>query len=72
MIENESQLRQAIEQIQSLCHAVEALRIDIFSKSPRNFAILAEGPVDEIRKLRNDIDDYLSRLEDATAGALPR
>ena len=32
-------------------------------KNPRNFAILAEGPVDEIRKLQVDVDDYLSRLE---------
>jgi hypothetical protein len=33
------------------------------SQNPRNFAVLAEGPVDEIRKLQADIDDYVSRLE---------
>jgi hypothetical protein len=35
----------------------------------KNFAIMAEGPVDEIRKLQADIDSYIHRLEavDTTA-----
>jgi hypothetical protein len=65
-IKNEAQLQQAIEQIQVLCRAIESLRMDIFPKNPRNFAIMAEGPVDEIRKLQADIDAYLQHLE-ATA-----
>ena len=63
MINNEPQLRQAIEEIQGLCRAIDVLRADVFSKNPRNFAILAEGPLDEIRKLQADIDDYVNRLE---------
>jgi hypothetical protein len=62
-IKNEGQLQQAIEQIQVLCRAIESLRMDIFPKNPRNFAIMAEGPVDEIRKLQSDIDNYLQHLE---------
>lgn len=34
-------------------------------KNPRNFALFAEGPLDEIRKLQAEIDQYLSRLEAA-------
>lgn len=68
MIENEAQLKQAVEQIQNLCQAIESLRAEVFSKNPRNFAILAEGPVDELRKLQADIDDYVSRLEQVEAG----
>jgi hypothetical protein len=63
MIQTEAQLRQALEQIENLCRAVQSLRTEVFSKNPRNFAILAEGPVDEIRKLQVDVDDYLTRLE---------
>jgi hypothetical protein len=63
MIQTEAQLRQALEQIENLCRAVQSLRAEVFSKNPRNFAILAEGPVDEIRKLQVDVDDYLTRLE---------
>jgi len=69
MIQNEAQLKQAIEQIQNLCQALDSLREEVFAKNPRNFAILAEGPVDEIRKLQADVDDYVSRLESAISGA---
>jgi len=69
MITTEAQLQQAIEQIQGLCRALDSLRVDILPKNPKNFAIMAEGPVDEIRKLQADIDAYINRLEavDATA-----
>jgi hypothetical protein len=70
MIETEVQLQQAIEQIENLCGAVEALRKDSFPQNPRNFAVLAEGPVDEIRRLQSLIDDYLSRLEAMPAGTV--
>jgi len=63
MITNEAQLQQAIEQIQRLCRALDSLRIDILPRNPRNFAIMAEGPVDEIRKLQVAIDAYINRLE---------
>ena len=65
MINNEAQLQQAIEQIQGLCRAIDSLRADIFPKNPKNFAIMAEGPVDEIRKLQADIDAYIQHLEAA-------
>lgn len=67
MIEHEAQLQQALDQIENLCHAVQSLRADVFPKNPRNFAILAEGPVDEIRKLQADVDNYLTRLEAVSA-----
>jgi hypothetical protein len=69
MITTAAQLEQALEQIQRLCRALESLRVDILPKNPKNFAIMAEGPVDEIRKLQADIDAYINRLEavDATA-----
>lgn len=62
-ITNEAQLQQAIEQIQTLCRAIGSLRTDILPKNPKNFAVLAEGPVDEIRKLQADIDAYIQQLE---------
>jgi hypothetical protein len=65
MIETEVQLQQALEQIENLSVALQSLRADVFPKNPRNFAILAEGPVDEIRKLQAALDDYISRLEAA-------
>lgn len=69
MITTDPQLQQALEQIQRLCQALDSLRRDILPKNPRNFAIMAEGQVDEIRTLQADIHAYINRLEavDATA-----
>ena len=68
-IRTEAQLRQAIEQIQGLCRAIDSLRVDILPKNPKNFAVMAEGPVDEIRKLQADIDAYIQHLEAAGSPA---
>ncbi len=67
MIQNEAQLQQALEQIENLCRAVQSLRAELFPKNPRNFAILAEGPLDEIRKLQALVDEYVSGLVQISA-----
>jgi hypothetical protein len=63
MIQNESQLSQALEQIQSLCAAVDSLRAEVLVKNPRNFAVLAEGPLEQIRQLQAQVDEFVRRLE---------
>jgi hypothetical protein len=67
MIRTDAQLQQAIEQIERLYQGLDALRADVLQKNPRNFAILAEGPLDEIRKLQAEISDYVSHLEEVGA-----
>jgi hypothetical protein len=67
MIQTGGQLQQAIEQIERLYHGLDALRGDILPKNPRNFALLAEGPLDEIHKLQVEIDQYISSLEQVGA-----
>jgi hypothetical protein len=69
MIENEGQLRQALEQIQNLCAAVDSLRADVFAKNSRNFAVLAEGPLEQIRQLQRQVDEYVHFLEGAPAAS---
>lgn len=64
MIKDDAQLQQAIEQIGRLYEGLDALRADILPKNPRNFAVLAEGPLDEIHKLQAAIDQYVSKLEE--------
>lgn len=68
MIENVDQLRQAIEQMGRMQRVLESFHIDILPKNPRNFALFAEGPLDEIRRLEADISKYVEQLEriDAT------
>jgi len=63
MIETTEQLEQAIEQMGRMQRILESYRADILPKNPRNFAVFAEGPLDEIRKLQAEIDQYIARLE---------
>ena len=67
MIQNTSQLHQAIEQMGRMQRILESYRADLLPGNPRNFAVFAEGPLDEIRKLQAEIDQYISRLEEVAA-----
>ena len=60
MIENETQLQQAIQQIELLYEGLDNLRAEILPKNPRNFALFAEGPLDEIHKLQAEIGPMLA------------
>jgi hypothetical protein len=60
MIETTDELQQAIAQIGRMQRILESCRADILPNYPRNFAIFAEGPLDEIRKLQIEIADTLS------------
>ena len=62
MIENTEQLEQAIEQMGRMQRILESYQADILPRNPRNFAVFAEGPLDELRKLQAEIDEYLSKL----------
>ena len=66
MIETDDQLEQAIGQIERLYQGLDALRKDILPVNAHNFAIVAEGPLDEIRKLQAEIDRYVTGLEHVT------
>ena len=48
-------MRQAIEQMGRL---YEGLRHEFEPVNPRNFATLAEGHLDEIRRLQRALDEY--------------
>ena len=68
MIEDTDQLEQALEQMGRMQRILDSYRADILPQNPRNFAVFAEGPLDEIRKLEAEISEYLGRLEQASAG----
>jgi hypothetical protein len=71
MIENDEQLQQAWEALGDLYRAVASYRSKILPVNPRNFAVIAQGRLDEIRKLQAEVDEYLGLREvAATADAL--
>jgi len=69
MIETAEQLYQAIEQMGRMQRVLESYRDEILTKNPRNFALLAEGPLEQLRQLQSQIDAYLQRVEAAAVAA---
>jgi len=65
MIENDEQLRQASEAIGDLYQALASYRSRILPVNPRNYRVIAQGPLEEIRKIQADIDNYLGLREPA-------
>ena len=65
MIETAEQLYQAIEQMGRMQRILESYRNELLAKRPRNFAVLAEGPLDQLRQLQKQVDDYIQTLEGA-------
>jgi hypothetical protein len=65
MIAVVEQLGQAIEQMGRMQRVLESYRDEILTKNPRNFALLAEGPLEQLRQLQAQIDEYLQRVEAA-------
>ena len=65
MIAVAEQLGQAIEQMGRMQRILESYRNELLAKNPRNFALLAEGPLEQLRQLQTQIDEYIQRLEAA-------
>ena len=51
-------VEQAVEQLQRLYRAVADLRASIAPLNPQKFALLAEGPLDQIRELLAELDAH--------------
>lgn len=48
-------LAQTVEQLERLNTALMALRRELLPGQPRKFAILAEGPLEDMRRLQEEI-----------------
>jgi hypothetical protein len=70
MIETPEQLDQAIEQMSRMQRILDSYRKDILPKNPRNFALFAEGPLDQIRQLQTQIEEYFQILQSADTGTV--
>jgi hypothetical protein len=69
MIENEAGFRQTIEQLERMYRVVAELRSRMGRTNPLQFELFAEGPIEEIRRLRREIDEYLGIQEAVASGA---
>ncbi len=66
MIENDAQLQQAYEALGDLYRALASYRAKILPANPRNYSVISQGPLEEIRKIQAEIDAYLGWRETET------
>ncbi len=69
MSHEEAVLNQSIEQLQLMNQALEHLRTEVLPKNQRLFAVLAEGPLEEIRRLHAEITQQTEALTAVPAAA---
>jgi hypothetical protein len=62
MNETEAILNQTVEQLELMNGALGELRRELLPGQPRKFAILAEGPLEEIRRLQLEIDQLTAEI----------
>jgi hypothetical protein len=63
MISHDEQLGQALEALGFLYRAMASLRKEVLPRSRQWFDLMAQGPVDEIRKIQAEIDAYTGMNE---------
>ncbi len=61
MIANEQQMQQTVEQMGRMCRALAALQTDVFPKSRQQFALMAEGPLEQLRALERDLSQFIDQ-----------
>jgi hypothetical protein len=55
MNKTEAILTQTVDQLEHLNEALAALRRELLPSQPKKFAILAEGPLEDMRRLHEEI-----------------
>ena len=70
MNNTEAILDQTVEQLERMNAALGALRREHLPHQPRTFAILAEGPLEEIRRLRDEIEHLTGTLAAAETASV--
>ena len=59
-------LTQTLEQLERMNEALGVLRRELLPAQPRKFAILAEGPLEEMRRLQRELEQLTAEI---TAGS---
>ena len=63
MLTNVDQLRTTLEQMERLLRALDDLKENVLPKDPVLFAVMAEAPLDDLARLRNEIHGYAHELQ---------
>ena len=60
--ETVDRLRVTMQQMERLIRALDDLRENVLPKDPKLFAVLAEAPLDDLDRLRQEVHGYVDDL----------
>jgi hypothetical protein len=63
MIEDANQLRVTLQQMQRLLWALADLKENVLSQDPKLFATMAEAPLEDLNRLRQEVESFLDQLK---------
>ena len=69
MNNTEAILTQTVEQLERMNEALAALRRELLPGQPKKFAVLAEGPLEEMRRLQAEIQHLTAEIAASPAAA---
>ena len=69
MNNNEAILTQTVEQLEQLNEALASLRRQFLPGQAKKFALLAEGPLEDMRRLHEEIGQLTTAIVTAPASA---
>jgi len=62
MSKESERLAQSIEMLELMNQALRHLRIEVLPKNPKMFALMAEGPLEEMRRLQTEIEQLTNQV----------
>ena len=68
-MKTEAILTQTIEQLERMNETLAALRRELLPGQPKKFAILAESPLEEMRRLQAEVESLTAQITAAPATA---
>jgi len=69
MIKTEAILTQTVEQLERMSEALAALRRELLPGQAKKFAILAESPLEEMRRLQIEIEQLTAEIATKSSAA---
>ena len=63
-------LTQTVEQLEHMNEALVALRRELLPGQPKKFAILAESPLEEIRRLQTEVEQLTTQIATAASAGV--
>ena len=69
MNKSEAILTQTVEQLERMNETLTALRRELLPGQPKKFAILAEGPLEDMRRLHGEIEQLTAEITASSPAA---